>query len=127
MNQKVILLVDDEPFILRSLSFILSKEGYKVHVASNGEEALDLLHKIKPDLMFLDVLMPKKHGFEVCQQVKKDPKLKDIYTILLTTKGQESDREIGLRLGADDYITKPFSPTKLIQKVREVLEGDTHG
>ncbi|MFQ6003753.1 MAG: PleD family two-component system response regulator, partial [Candidatus Zixiibacteriota bacterium] len=98
-----------------------------VHVASNGEEALDLLRKIKPDLMFLDVLMPKKHGFEVCQQVKKDPKLKDIYTILLTTKGQESDREIGLRLGADDYITKPFSPTKLIQKVREVLEGDTHG
>lgn len=127
MNQKVILLVDDEPFILRSLSFILSKEGYKVHVASNGEEALDLLRKIKPDLMFLDVLMPKKHGFEVCQQVKKDPQLKDIYTILLTTKGQESDREIGLRLGADDYITKPFSPTKLIQKVREVLEGDTHG
>jgi len=122
MDNKTILVVDDEPFILRSLTFILKKEGYTVYSATNGKEAMSLIEKAgKPDLMFLDVMMPKMNGFEVCQLIKKDPKYKDIYIILLTARGQESDKDKGLALGADDYITKPFSPSKLIQKVKDVL------
>jgi len=122
MDNKTILVVDDEPFILRSLTFILKKEGYTVYSATNGKEAMSLIEKVgKPDLMFLDVMMPKMNGFEVCQLIKKDPKYKDIYIILLTARGQESDKDKGLALGADDYITKPFSPSKLIQKVKDVL------
>ena len=122
MDNKTILVVDDEPFILRSLTFILKKEGYTVYSATNGKEAMSLIEKVgKPDLMFLDVMMPKMNGFEVCQLIQKDPKYKDIYIILLTARGQESDKDKGLALGADDYITKPFSPSKLIQKVKDVL------
>lgn len=122
MDDKTILVVDDEPFILRSLTFILKKEGYTVYSATNGEEAISLIEKIgRPNLMFLDVMMPKMNGFELCQLIKEDPKYKDIYVILLTARGQESDKDKGLALGADDYITKPFSPSKLIQKVKDVL------
>ncbi|NQU16293.1 MAG: response regulator [Desulfobacteraceae bacterium] len=121
MSEKKILVVDDEPHILRSLTFVLKKEGYDVSSATNGEEALAKIRESKPSLMFLDVMMPKKNGYEVCQEVKGDPGLSDIYIIMLTAKGQEADREKGLGLGADEFITKPFSPMKVVERVREIL------
>lgn len=121
MSEKKILVVDDEPYIIRSLTFVLKKEGYDVSSATNGEEAMAKARESKPSLMFLDVMMPKKNGYEVCQEVKSDPSLSDIYVIMLTAKGQEADREKGLSLGADEFITKPFSPMQIVGRVREIL------
>ena len=120
-NEKRILVVDDEAHAIRALTFILKKEGYDVYSALNGEEAMARVRESKPDLMFLDVMMPRKNGFEVCQEIKDDPGLSDIYIIMLTAKGQEKDREKGLSLGADEFITKPFSLTDIVEKVRELL------
>ncbi|MBA7637985.1 Transcriptional regulatory protein WalR [subsurface metagenome] len=120
-NEKRILVIDDEPHAIRALTFILKKEGYHVYSALNGEEAMARVRESKPDLMFLDVMMPRKNGFEVCQEIKGDPGLSDIYIIMLTAKGQEKDREKGLSLGADEFITKPFSLTDIVARVRELL------
>lgn len=120
-SEKKILVVDDEPHTIRSLTFVLKKEGYDVSSATNGEEAMAKVRKSKPSLMFLDVMMPKKNGYEVCQEVKGDPSLSDIYVIMLTAKGQKADREKGLSLGANEFITKPFSPMKVVERVRELL------
>lgn len=120
-NEKRILVVDDEPHAIRALTFILKKEGYDVYSALNGEKAMARVRESKPDLMFLDVMMPKKNGFEVCQEIKGDPGLSDIYIIMLTAKGQEKDREKGLSLGADEFVTKPFSLTDIVARVRELL------
>ncbi|TET68183.1 MAG: response regulator [Dehalococcoidia bacterium] len=120
-KEKRILVVDDEPHAIRALTFILKKEGYDVYSALNGEEAMARVRESKPDLMFLDVMMPRKNGFEVCQEIKDDPGLSDIYIIMLTAKGQEKDREKGLSLGADEFITKPFSLTDIVARVRELL------
>ena len=122
MKQKKVLVVDDEPFICRSLSFVLRKENYEVLEARNGEEALEAIRTHRPDLVFLDVMMPKVNGFEVTKLVKSDPELKNTKIILLTAKGQDSDRETGRKLGADDYMTKPFSPTKILERARQILE-----
>lgn len=116
-----ILVVDDEPFILRSLTFVLRKEGFDVLEARNGEEALDQIREHRPSLVFLDVMMPKKNGYEVCEEVKGDAELRDTYVIMLTAKGQESDRDRGIALGADEYMTKPFSPSRITERVREIL------
>ncbi len=121
VKQKKVLVVDDEPFICRSLSFVLRKENYEVFEARNGEEALEAIRTHRPDLVFLDVMMPKVNGFEVTEMVKSDPDLKRTKIILLTAKGQDSDRETGRRLGADDYMTKPFSPSKILERAREIL------
>lgn len=119
-----ILIVDDEPYVTRALGFVLKKEeyGFEVEMASNGEEALRCIKKKRPDILFLDIMMPKIDGYEVTRRLKKDPKTRSIYIMLLTAKGQEEDREKGLKLGADDYITKPFSPSGLVKKVQKVLE-----
>ena len=122
MKQQKVLVVDDEPFICRSLSFVLRKENYEVLEARNGEEALEAIRTHRPDLVFLDVMMPKVNGFEVTRQVKSDPELKNTKIILLTAKGQDSDRETGRKLGADDYMTKPFSPSKILERARQILE-----
>ncbi len=122
MKQQKVLVVDDEPFICRSLSFVLRKENYEVFEARNGEEALEAIRTHRPDLVFLDVMMPKVNGFEVTKLVKSDPELKNTKIILLTAKGQDSDRETGRKLGADDYMTKPFSPTKILERARQILE-----
>ena len=116
-----ILVVDDEPFILGSLTFVLRKEGFDVAEARDGVEAMASIRANRPALVFLDVMMPKKNGYEVCEEVKGDPDLADIYVIMLTAKGQGSDREKGLTLGADEYMTKPFSPSKITERVREIL------
>ncbi len=121
MAQFKVLVVDDEPFICRSLTFVLRKEKYEVFEARDGEEAINLIRDHRPDLVFLDVMMPKMNGFEVTQLVKGDPDLKHTKIILLTAKGQDTDREIGESAGADDYMTKPFSPTKLLERARNIL------
>ncbi|MEN8149766.1 MAG: response regulator [Planctomycetota bacterium] len=116
-----ILVVDDEPFILRSLSFVLRKQGFDVIEARDGVEAMVRIRNDRPSLVFLDVMMPRKNGYEVCGEVKGDPGLADTHIIMLTAKGQESDRDMGLSIGADEYMTKPFSPSKITERVREIL------
>ena len=119
--QQTVLVVDDEPFICRSLSFVLRKGNYHVVEARNGEDALAAVREHKPDLVFMDVMMPKLNGFDVCAAIKQDPELRSTRVILLTAKGQDSDREVGTRAGADAYMTKPFSPTKILERARELL------
>lgn len=120
-ERKKIMVVDNEPHVIRSLDFVLSREGYAVTKAEDGEKAIDMVKKSKPDLMFLDVMMPKKNGYEVCQEIKNNPVLKDIYVIILTAKGRESDRAKGISSGADEVITKPFSPVNVVEKVKELF------
>lgn len=124
MTQRTILVVDDEPFICRSLTFVLRKDNYRVLEARNGEEALAVIREQRPDLVFLDVMMPKINGFQVTEQVRADPTLANVKIILLTAKGQDSDREVGKSAGANDYMTKPFSPTRILDRAREILGDD---
>jgi DNA-binding response OmpR family regulator len=116
-----ILVVDDDPYIQRALSFVLRKEGFTVETASDGQEALRKVRELKPALLFLDVMMPKTHGFDVCRTVKSDKQLNGCYIIMLTAKGQDVDKEKGIREGADEYMTKPFSPKEVLARVREIL------
>jgi DNA-binding response OmpR family regulator len=120
VNHKV-LVCDDEPFILKALTFIVKKEGHTVLEAKNGEEALEAIRGHRPSLVFLDVMMPRKNGYEVLEEVRKDPSLKGTFIILLTAKGQDSDREKGLALGANEFMTKPFSPAVILTRMREIL------
>ncbi len=116
-----ILVIDDEPYILRSLSYLLTREGYSVETATNGEEGLERVRSLRPPLVFLDIMMPNMNGYEVCEQVKQDPSLAGTYVIMLSAKGQQIDRERGLLGGADEYMTKPFSPRDVAQRVRTIL------
>jgi len=116
-----ILVIDDEPYILRSLSYLLQREGYTVETATNGEEGLRRVRSLRPPLVFLDIMMPHMNGYEVCEQVKQDASLEGTYVIMLSAKGQQIDRERGLLGGADEYMTKPFSPREVAQRVRTIL------
>jgi DNA-binding response OmpR family regulator len=116
-----ILVIDDEPYILRALSYLLTREGYRVETASNGEEGLARVQELKPPLVFLDIMMPRMNGYEVCEQIKQDPELAKTYVIMLSAKGQQIDRERGLLGGADDYMTKPFSPREVAEHVRTLI------
>jgi len=116
-----ILVVDDEPFIVRSLTFVLKKAGFEVLDAWNGEQALERIREVKPRIVFLDVMMPRMSGYEVCEAVKAEPWGRDVTIIMLTAKGQESDRERGLAAGADEYMTKPFSPSRIVGRVQELM------
>jgi DNA-binding response OmpR family regulator len=118
---ETILIVDDEPFILRSLSYVLERAGFKVLQAHDGEEALEVLRDARPRLVVLDVMMPKRNGYEVCEVVKGDPDLRDTYVVLLTAKGQGTAKDRGVEAGADEFMTKPFSPSRLVERVQEVL------
>jgi DNA-binding response OmpR family regulator len=120
-----ILIADDEPNILISLEYLMKREGYTVSVARDGAEALETLRRERPTLVLLDVMMPTKTGFEVCQEVRADDALKDTLILMLTAKGRDTDVAKGLALGANDYITKPFSTKELVQKVRELLTAKT--
>jgi two-component system alkaline phosphatase synthesis response regulator PhoP len=120
-----ILVVDDDPYIQRALSFVLRKEGFEVETASDGQEALSKAKEFKPKIMFLDLMIPKMNGFETCRTIKADSQLKDTYIIILTAKGQEVDKERGLREGADEYMTKPFSPKEIVAKVKSIFENLT--
>jgi DNA-binding response OmpR family regulator len=116
-----ILIVDDEPNIVVSLEFLMKREGYAVCVARDGIEALAAIASERPDLVLLDVMMPGKTGFEVCQAVRADPLLAATKILLLTAKGRETDLAKGMALGANGYMTKPFSTRDLAVRVRELL------
>ncbi|MCU7853261.1 MAG: response regulator [Candidatus Thiodiazotropha sp. (ex Monitilora ramsayi)] len=120
-----ILVVDDEPNIVLSLEFLLKKEGYQVRTASNGEEALNVLKESKTDLVLLDVMMPRMDGYDVCQAVRADPELSSVRIIMLTARGRDIERDKGLALGADDYVTKPFATRELVDKVKSFLGDST--
>ena len=116
-----ILLIDDEPYILRSLSYLLTREGYVTETVNNGEAGLNRVRAVRPVLVFLDIMMPRMDGYEVCEQIRQDPAIEGTYLIMLSAKGQQVDRERGLLGGADEYMTKPFSPREVVQRVRTVL------
>ena len=116
-----ILIVDDEPNIVLALELLMKKEGYEVRAVADGERAVQAAKEFRPDLILLDIMMPKMDGYEVCQSIRSDAQLKDVSIIMLTAKGREVEREKGLALGADHYITKPFSTRQVVMKVREIL------
>jgi DNA-binding response OmpR family regulator len=116
-----ILIVDDEPNIILSLRFLLTKAGYTVRTAKDGEQALTEIEREQPDLVLLDVMMPKLDGFSVCQRIRANAAWSGVRVILLTARGRDIEREKGLQLGADDYITKPFSTKDAIDRVAAVL------
>ncbi|MFA5504270.1 MAG: response regulator [Vulcanimicrobiota bacterium] len=118
---KTIVIADDEPHVLRSLEFILKKQGYNVITAVNGEEALEKVRGNEPDLVFLDIQMPKLDGNSVLRKLREDPKYQDLYIVMITAKGQEADRLLSLESGANEYVTKPYSPRKLVGRVKEIL------
>jgi phosphate regulon transcriptional regulator PhoB len=116
-----ILIVDDEPDIVELLSYNLEKEKFSIVKAYDGEAALGLVRSEKPDLMILDLMLPKMNGLDVCKAVRRNPETANLPIIMLTAKGEEIDKIIGLEIGADDYITKPFSVKELIARVRAIL------
>jgi DNA-binding response OmpR family regulator len=116
-----VLIVDDEPNIVTSLEFLMRGSDYEVRVALNGAEALRLADSFRPDVILLDVMMPQRSGFEVCQKIRENPVLRDVKIIMLTAKGRDAERDRGLNLGANAYVTKPFSTKELVNTVRELL------
>ena len=118
-------LADDEPNILLSLEYLLRREGYQVSIARDGQEALDAVNRDCPELLLLDVMMPRKNGFEVCQDLRADERFASLKILMLTAKGRDTDVTKGLALGADAYMTKPFSTKELVDKVRELLGSST--
>ena len=118
---KYILIVDDAPNIVLSLEFLMKKEGYDVSAAGNGNEAMAAIAQRVPDLVLLDVMMPRMDGYEVCQKLRANPAWKEIKILMLTAKGRDVEREKGLALGADDYVIKPFATQELVEKVKALL------
>jgi len=121
MTKKKILAVDDEPNILMSIEFILEMEGYEVHTAHDGDEALEVADRIRPDVILLDINMPRKDGYEVCRILREREDMAATKVIMLTAKGQTLEKKKGLEVGADEYVTKPFSAVDLLQKIRDCL------
>ncbi|MCG7897735.1 MAG: response regulator [Candidatus Thiodiazotropha weberae] len=117
-----ILVVDDEPNIVLSLEFLMKKAGYNVTTANNGVDALNSIKQQRPDLVLLDVMMPQMDGYEVCQAVRGDPELSSVRIIMLTARGRDVERDKGMALGADDYVTKPFATQELVEKVKSLLD-----
>jgi two-component system, OmpR family, alkaline phosphatase synthesis response regulator PhoP len=121
MSHKI-LIADDEPNILISLEFLMKREGFEVVLARDGQEAIDAIVRERPALVLLDVMMPVKTGFDVCSEVRASESLRDTLIVMLTAKGRDTDVAKGLALGANAYMTKPFSTRELVQKVRDLLE-----
>ncbi|MFH1846298.1 MAG: response regulator transcription factor [Candidatus Omnitrophota bacterium] len=121
MAKAQILIVEDEKDIVEMIEYNLHKEGYKTSSVFNGQDGVSLAEKQAPDLMILDLMLPDIDGFEVCKQIKQHEKTANIPIIMLTAKSQESDKIVGLELGADDYMTKPFSPRELLARIKAVL------
>jgi DNA-binding response OmpR family regulator len=119
---KKILLVDDEQDIIDSLKFVFESAGYECFYADNGEDGLNMAREINPDLILLDVMMPKINGYKICRLLKFDSKYKNIPILMLTARSQEEDKLIGEETGADEYITKPFDINELIEKVDGYLK-----
>jgi two-component system alkaline phosphatase synthesis response regulator PhoP len=122
MKPKKVLVCDDERYILEAVSYVVREEGYGVLTAENGEDALLLARAELPDLIVLDISLPKKDGNAVCRELKSDPATQGIHIIVLTARGQERDMRESYQCGADDYVTKPFSPRSLRMKIHSVLD-----
>lgn len=118
---KRVLVVDDEPNIVMSLEFLMRRAGFEVAVARNGREALAALEGPAPDLLLLDVMMPEFDGYEVCERVRRRPEWNGTKIIMLTARGRDAERQRGLALGADRYVTKPFSTRELVDQAKELL------
>ena len=118
-----ILIVDDEPNILVSLEYLMKREGHAVGNARDAHVAFAAIVRHRPDLVLLDVMLPKRSGFELCQQVRATDAVKDTLILMLTAKGRDTDVAKGLGVGADAYVTKPFSTRELVEKVRQMLDG----
>ncbi|MBW9265880.1 MAG: response regulator [Candidatus Thiodiazotropha sp. (ex. Lucinisca nassula)] len=120
---KTILIVDDEPNIVLSVEYLMKREGYQVMTASDGQVAIEMIADTRPDLLILDVMMPRKNGFEVCREIRADPALSELPILMLSAKGREAEIKKGISLGADAYITKPFSTHDLVDKVNQLLQS----
>jgi len=118
---KRVLIVDDEPNIVISLEYLVKREGYEAAIAPDGEAALAALAEQTPDLVVLDVMLPKMNGFELCERIRADPRWRDTKILMLTARGRETEVARGLRLGADAYVTKPFSTKDLVAQMNELL------
>jgi len=122
-----ILVADDEPYLVRILAYLLSKQGYEVRAAEDGETAYNLARTFQPDLLILDVMMPKLDGYELCRRIRAEEGSARSFVMLLSARGQSADRDTGLAAGADEYITKPFATHDLLEHVREVLAARDEG
>lgn len=120
-ERPLILVIDDEPYILRALAYLLQREGYAVEIAANGEEGLARARALNPRIIFLDFMMPRLDGLQVLKQLRRDPELASVYVIMLTARGQKTDRDQGLAAGANEFLTKPFSPREVAQRIRLVM------
>jgi DNA-binding response OmpR family regulator len=118
---KRVLVVDDEPNIVMSLRFLMEREGFQVEVASTGQAAVAALDREPADLVLLDIMMPELDGYEVCQRIRSNPAWRATKVVMLTAKGRDVERDKGMALGADDYVTKPFSTRDLVAKVKQML------
>ena len=118
---QTILVVEDEPNIVESLSFLMKKAGFIVRVARDGNTAIRTIESAAPDLVLLDIMMPRRDGYEVCRTIRANPDWDHVRIIMLSAKGRDLDRRKGLELGADDYITKPFSTRAIVERVQEIL------
>ncbi len=121
---KSVLIADDEANISLAIQFLMKRAGYDVRVAADGEEALDAVRDSPPDLIVLDVMMPKRDGYDVCQSIRSDPDLSDIKIVMVSAKGGPIEVEKGKALGADDYLVKPFSTQELADRVAQLLSDD---
>ncbi|MEK6743896.1 MAG: response regulator [Nitrospirota bacterium] len=121
MDQKKILIADDNENIRDALTYLLEDEGYELRLASDGADTLRKVRERKPDILFLDIMMPEINGYDVCRTIKNDPDLKSIYVIMLTAKGQVAEQERGKEVGADEYIVKPFSPMEILARVKTLF------
>lgn len=121
MSKGKILVVDDEVYILHILDFSLGAEGFEVISANNGELAVEKAMHERPDLIVLDIMMPVLDGYETCRRLKREPMTRDIPVVLLTAKGRDVDKRLGYEVGAVDYIVKPFSPSRLIERIEEIM------
>ena len=119
--KKRVLIVDDEPNIVVSLEFLMQQCGYEIRIATAGDEALKIVKEFRPHLMLLDVMMPKRNGYEVCQMVRDNPVLQAVKIVMLTAKGRELEVAKGLAIGADAYVTKPFATKELLETVKGLL------
>ena len=120
MGRKI-LIADDEPNIVAALEFLLQRSGFEVHVARNGDEALKLIESHRPDLVLLDVMMPQRSGYEVCQRMRENEDWRHIKIVMLSAKGRDVEVNKGLSIGADLYVTKPFSTRELVAKINGLL------
>lgn len=121
MTKEKIAIIEDDRHISKLVKYNVEKAGYQAATAFDGEEGLDLLRRFLPDLAILDIMLPKRDGFELCRLIRQEERLKDIPVIMLTAKGEEVDRVVGLELGADDYMVKPFSPRELVLRIKAIL------